>query len=118
MIESMWERCKLDGFELDAKVSKLEGVPYKAFSLDWSVAGTIIERDHIFLYPPTGEHHVGGDSPGWNVFVCWRATVSARTRERPNPSGSKIAPMTVGRGSGPTPLIAAMRAYVDSKAAE
>lgn len=55
-------------------------------STDWSQGGPIIERERI---------HVGAAS--WSEWVA------------------SILPPREARGSGPTPLIAAMRAYVASK---
>lgn len=110
----LWNRCMLSGYALDYEVSLLEGTECKPYSTDWSLGGPIIERDHIFLNAPTTEHITGGPNAGWHEYDFWRATVSANTRTRPNPSGSTIAPTTVGRGMGPTALIASMRAFVDS----
>ena len=132
----MFDNCKLEGAALDSKVAELEGLDHQVIdgvccrmlpyssghfvryqpSSNWAHGGPIIERDQIFLSPPSQEHHHGGESPGWNVYHFWRATVSRRTCRRPNPSGGTIAPTTVGRGAGPTALVAAMRAFVDSHA--
>ncbi len=52
----------------------------------------------------------------WTSFETWHATVSARTRrwnKGPNDPAMLVGGR-VGRGEGPTPLIAAMRAYVES----
>lgn len=112
---NLFDRCKLEGLELDAKVSELEGVdncgPY---STDWSFGGMIIERDYIFITPPTTVHINAGKNSRWEHYNLWRATVSATKRERPNPNDPELPP-TVGRGEGATCLIASMRAYVDSK---
>jgi hypothetical protein len=139
----MFDRCKLEGADLDLAVALGEGLEAEIAevgrarvcqavlpgedgqtywtdyspSTDWDVGGRLIERDLIFLNPPSDEHQNGGPTSGWNRYDFWRATVSSRTRQRSNPSGSTIAPLTVGRGAGLTPLVAAMRAYVDSKAA-
>lgn len=90
-------------------------------SSDWAVGGPIIDRDHIFLQPPSSEHHCGGSSPGWKQFNFWRATVSAATRVwyKPGDASNILAKHgRVGRGEGPTALVAAMRAYVASKFGE
>jgi len=115
----LFERCKLEGRELDAKVSELEGfsvgiASVASYSTDWQHGGPILERDQIFLKPPHEAHVCGGPNAGWHQEYFWTATVSSRTRTRPNPNDSELPP-TVGRGAGPTPLIAAMRAYVDSR---
>lgn len=118
MSDTLWNRCLLEGDELDAKVAELEGLPTGAKfapSCVWGDGGPIIERDHIFIDPPHEAHVTGGPNGGWLRYNAWTATVSARTRKRPNPNDASL-PLTVGRGAGATPLIAAMRAYVDSKA--
>jgi len=115
---NLFNDCKLEGRELDAKVSEFEGFdtgqgegPY--FSTEWSVGGPIIERNHIFLDPPQSVHRCGGPNAGWENIPLWRAVVSASIRTYPNPHDSNL-PGCVGRGEGATPLIAAMRAYVNS----
>jgi hypothetical protein len=96
--------------------------PYEP-SRDWRIGGPIIERDQIFLDPPHDVHqaNIGKDgtiSGVWKSFETWHATVSARTRTYPNPNFSPEEranwPGCVGRGEGPTALIAAMRAKVAS----
>ena len=86
-------------------------------STDWHFGGAIIQEDQIFLSPPSTEHHHGGTTPGWNNYTFWRATVSANTRTFTKP-GDEDSPLAtrgrVGRGAGPTALIAAMRAVVAS----
>jgi hypothetical protein len=89
--------------------------PYDPAS-DWADGGPIIERDQIFLQPPSTVHYNGGPNHGWKVYEHWRATVSSRTRTLPPSSElAKAAGIGgVGRGAGETPLIAAMRAKVAS----
>lgn len=116
---------ELEGALLDAAVAKGEGWAYTVGggyspSTDWAVGGPIIERDQIFLEPPSSEHHCGGSAPGWKQFNFWRATVSARTRTW-NTGPDDLALLVggrVGRGEGSTALVAAMRAYVASKFGE
>jgi hypothetical protein len=86
---------------------------------NWDIGGPIVHRDEIFLQPPSDEHHHGGSTPGWNRYDYWRATVSARTRVWFKPEDKLPGALLgergrVGRGAGPTPLIAAMRAKVAS----
>jgi hypothetical protein len=128
---SMWENCALDGAELNAEVARLEGAPVEVrngkaihpdgmwpyeyrYITDWSHGGPLIQREQIFVNPPHDAHVSGGDLSGWIRQNLWTATVSARTRTKPNPLDPLFPPI-VGRGSGPTALIACMRAYVDSK---
>jgi hypothetical protein len=62
-----------------------------SFSSDWAIGGPIIERERIIF-----------DDPTWfDEGAGWFAHVAGRTR--------------VTYGNGQTMLIAAMRAYVDSK---
>jgi len=82
-------------------------------STDWAQGGPLIERDQIFLDPPHDTHAHGGPNAGWHRTHGWSATVSARTRRYPNHADPAL-PGCVGRGAGPTPLIAAMRAFVAS----
>lgn len=82
----------------------------------WLDGGPIIERDQIFLTPPSEEHSNGGPNHGWRRYDHWRATVSARTRTLPpkNETQVELNIRLVGRGAGETALIAAMRAKVAS----
>ncbi len=87
----------------------------------WEHGGPIIEREQIYLEPPHEVHATNYDKDGklrgvWRTYETWHATVSARTRtwskgpdDPPNMIGGRV-----GRGEGETPLIAAMRAYVES----
>lgn len=87
---------KLEGAELDAAVERAEGwvgaptgaAPF-AYSTNWEYAGEIIERERIAVYP---------------VNDGWQASVNFDLRD-------------LGEHDmrGPTPLIAAMRAFVASK---
>lgn len=99
---------ELDGALLDAAVARLEGYaahlePIEHWfsqmgrpSQEWKAGGPIIERERIDII------HVGGK--------IWGARIQSRDAyEGPDPSP---------RASGPTPLIAAMRAYVASKFGE
>lgn len=85
-------------------------------STEWADGGPIIERDQIFLNPPSEVHYNGGPNAGWKRYDHWRATVSARTRTLPpqNETQQAMGVRPVGRGSGATALIAAMRAKVAS----
>lgn len=91
------------------------GVPYSP-STDWVHGGPIVERDQIFLQPPSEVHYNGGPNHGWKRYDHWRATVSARTRTLPpkNEFQESFNVRGVGRGAGEAPLLAAMRAKVAS----
>ena len=120
--------AELEGDDLDAVVAKAEGWAFTDPetittypSRDWSIGGPIIEREQIFIEPPHDVHALNLDAEGnpkgvWTSFETWHATVSARTRrwnKGPNDPATLVGGR-VGRGEGPTPLIAAMRAYVES----
>lgn len=64
-------------------------------SSDWSQGGPIIEREEIYLRPT-------GDSAAWESYVWGR---------HPQDGIEQF----IHRHYGPTPLIAAMRCYVESK---
>ena len=97
---------ELTGAALDWAVAKCEGRqepevvnnfavawytwPNTHYSTNWAQGGPIIEREMVNL-----------DTEGYQ----WRATVEA-------PEGSEL---NFIEGCGPTPLIAAMRCYVQSK---
>lgn len=99
-----------------------EGFPQVyAPSTAWANGGPIIERDQIFLDAPHTVHRDNYNPDGtlkgvWETYESWHATVSARTRTwSTGPDDpALIAGGRVGRGEGPTPLIAAMRAKVAS----
>lgn len=91
---------ELSGAELDAAVMKALGPDWRAGqmvyfqpSTNWAHGGPIIEREHIRLEPPE-------DVPEWDA-KGWRARI--------------LRPSAIGIESGPTPLIAAMRAFVASR---
>jgi hypothetical protein len=69
------------------------------WSAAWELAGPIIERERICVSTP----NIKGGSYSW-----WEAT--AAFSYHPATAGNKTA-----EGIGPTPLIAAMRAYVATK---
>lgn len=94
---------------------EFEFCPYNPSSV-WAHGGPIIECDQIFLTPPSEEHSNGGPNHGWRRYDHWRATVSARTRTlTPSSEFAKLSGIRgVGRGTGETALIAAMRAKVAS----
>lgn len=91
-----------------------------AYSSDPATVLGIIERDHIFLDPPHDVHKAnyknGKVSGVWESYENWHATVSSRTRTW-NKGQDDIVLLTggrVGRGEGPTAVIAALRAFVES----
>ena len=116
---SLYENCMLEGDALNARVANLLGYPLANFCSDWHDGGPLIETNQIFLDPPHEAHvNYGPGSDGvcrgaWIKENRWTATVSAAVRTKPNPNDPQL-PRVVGRGSGPTALIAAMRAIVDS----
>lgn len=112
---SMFERCMVSPEQLDREISTIVGSDeILAFSTDWSYGGLLIERNHVQLTPPHDAHLNFGNGRGqWVKQNLWTATVSAGIRTRVNPNDPDL-PRTVGRGCGETPLIAAMRAILDS----
>jgi hypothetical protein len=94
--------AELTGALLDAAVAKAEGMTAVVGKLwfpstDWGDGGPIIERERIEVSPWPG--------PGWQAWV------------RPEYDYGDMV-KNAGEGAGPTPLIAAMRAYVASKFGE
>ena len=92
---------ELEGAELDAAVTNIEendGGPPLMYSTVWSIAGPIIERERISLVYC---------EPGTTAGDVWEAYVGDLCPRRLDND-----PAT---GEGPTPLIAAMRAFVASK---
>jgi hypothetical protein len=94
---------ELTGAALDWAVAKCEGIYFENFeefemyagdySTDWAYGGPIIERECIGLRGPS----IRGNA--WAAFI--------------DLSGISQGPQH--RHTGPTPLIAAMRCYVESK---
>lgn len=72
------------------------------YSTDWAQGGPIIEREGIAVWRGHGKWH--GSIPGDSSY--------------PGDSGYIDTDDMWSKGSGPTPLIAAMRAYVASKFGE
>lgn len=90
------QRSPSGGWEvLDAKTGHL--VENTDYSTDWAHGGPVVEREQIDLYGYRGLWMPDGQQ--------WRGSID-------HPAGL----MAIGRG--PTPLIAAMRAYVASKFGE
>jgi hypothetical protein len=71
--------------------------PELNYSTDWAQAGPIIAREGLCVQPYCGLYE-------YNPIIEWESFVMARCFENEHP-----------HGVGPTPLIAAMRCYVDSK---
>lgn len=69
-------------------------------STDWQHGGPILERERITLHPPKRSR-----PDAWAAAI-WRDDDDSDSR------------FVAGSGDGPTPLIAAMRAYVASKFGE
>jgi hypothetical protein len=87
-------------------------------STNYAQGAPYIERDQIFIDPPHDVHIANMRPDGtisgiWRSEYEWHATVSARTRTYPNPHDPEL-PGCVGRGQGPTMLIAALNALVAS----
>lgn len=92
---------QLDGALLDEMVAKALGADrVEAFSSDWSHGGPIIEREKIELI------HYGT----YGYQGPWEAQVGCNTHYIDQGVGEAMA--------GPTPLIAAMRAFVAAKFGE
>ncbi|NSX15012.1 hypothetical protein HTY52_13090 [Cupriavidus taiwanensis] len=116
MTIELWNKCALEGRALDERVASLLGIWEMPFSTDWTCGRPLVERNQVFLQPPTTVHVNGGPNAGWHQYPFWRATVSADVRTYPNPNaipGLRTGGC-VGRGMGDTPLVAAMRAIVMS----
>ncbi len=103
----------LEGALLDAAVSRADGwAPdgmHYAYSREWEFGGPIIERERITVIASQDPRH---SAPTWS------ATVGAF--EHYIDSMLPLDPKYSDRDgyTGPTPLIAAMRAYVASKFGE
>lgn len=123
---------KLEGAELDAMVAKANGEPPAfvmigcfveehgvrrplgdgtsalRYSTDWAVGGPIIEREQITI--------IAFDD-GSGRGLLWTATLDTFLRyiDEYLPLGDSDPVDRPCSGTGPTPLIAAMRAYVASK---
>jgi hypothetical protein len=99
--------AELQGALLDAAVAKAEGRPSEwlhgivlgcGYSTHWDQAGPIIERERISVSNPNGD-------PGWIGTIAYP--------KKPKRNGT---PQWGHHWEcGPTPLIAAMRAYVAAK---
>lgn len=112
--ESTLKVSELEGAELDYWVAKAEGffllgvgkctlIGNDEFSpsKNWSQGGPIIEREQITIYSPNI-----GDVPD----VPWSANILGDLTDK--------GIVGQAEGYGPTPLIAAMRAFVASKFGE
>jgi hypothetical protein len=99
---------ELSGKNLDWAVMEAEGnwpkkSPHFHPSVDWNEGGPIIERENISFYPKCSGYGESSTIPtSWFAEKYIHDTLSGRTSK------------TFLRG-GPTPLIAAMRCYVQSK---
>jgi hypothetical protein len=124
--DDLFGNVTLIGTTLDLAVAVLTGrymagTAVAPFSTDWFAGGPLIESHQIFLDAPHETHLNFGPAKGgkWVKEPRWTATVSAAVRTKPNPNFSPDNILAngrgvVGRGAGPTPLIASMRAVVDS----
>jgi hypothetical protein len=98
-----WMVAKAEGFNAEALVELAKRVPGKdygcfltKYSTDWSQGGPIIEREQLRL--------------NTNVSGGWTAQKKLWTDD-----GTASGQIRWFNGSGPTPLIAAMRCLVASK---
>ena len=87
-----------DGWRFEAGLSMYDDITFiktkRSFCRDWYYGGPIIERERISV--------VGDLEGGWCAYVCEWLSPNALDNEPPG-------------GCGPTPLIAAMRAFVAPK---
>ena len=122
---------ELDGAALDEAVERCEptrsmsttdgGKTWKPFpaprySRDWAAAGRIIERERISVY-----FQEYGDVYGrWREEPMWIAGTKFELESSPvyDSGGGYPSVAFEHSAAGPTPLIAAMRAYVASKFGE
>lgn len=96
----MQDKCELEGVHLDAEVARLEGKDAIGFSpsTSWAIGGPIIEREKIELIYYGEMGYMG---------LPWEAQIGCDTHYIDQSPGDATG--------GRTPLIAAMRAYVESK---
>ena len=95
--------AELEGALLDAAVAKAEGADWSwtsPYSTSWEQGGPIIEREGITVMCNTSS--LG--RPYW----LWEAHVQAEF------DGGTLE-HSIAEAEGPTPLIAAMRAYIASR---
>lgn len=102
MTNNVYSNRYIDEELIDHEVAMCEGVPpSKKYSTDWNVAGELIVREKIGIFP--NGVGVGGTVQRWIA----RKSIPKHLRV-----GKKVEYyMTSGR----TPLIAAMRVYILSK---
>ena len=96
--------------------SAMESIRFSP-STDFADGGPLLESNQIFVDPPHDMHVHGGSRAGWHSEKEWMCTVSARVRVYWRPDDDRngfLKRGRVGRGKGPTLLIAAMRAIVTS----
>lgn len=102
---------ELEGDPLDAAVALAEGHPLGGgYSTFWHHGGPIIERERIATAPI-------GPADGRAAGISWCAWVESKNDaelERENGYFERNVD-SKAPGRGPTPLIAAMRAFVASK---
>lgn len=90
-----WAVAKAMGWSDEGLQNLVDGdeYPEAAFSTNWAQGGPILERERIKTFP--------------NVGGAWSAQMKVRTED-----GTLSGQVTHYHGSGPTPLIAAMRCFV------
>ena len=93
-----WAVAKCEGREWHDNAWKCLGERHYFPSTDWSQGGPIIEREHVTCGPQTY-------GPGTVILGAWWAVIGYDPDYRQH----------IHEEYGPTPLIAAMRAYVASK---
>lgn len=96
--------------------SSMEAMSFSP-STNFAQGGPLLESNQIFIDPPHDMHVYGGSRAGWHNEKDWMCTVSARVRVYWRADDDRkgfLKQGRVGRGKGPTLLIAAMRAIVTS----
>jgi hypothetical protein len=125
MKADLFGNVTLEGDALNVAVATVLGLFVQPYSSDWAAGGPLIESNQLFIDAPHETHvnygydkKLGRTKGEWLDERRWTATVSAAVRTKPNPNFPLDGPLghmtCVGRGAGPTCLIAAMRAIVDS----
>lgn len=125
--------AELEGAALDAAVAKAEWIElieqdqggfaawdsrhacWRGWSActDWRIAGPIIERENIAIYP---RESIFTDGLAYSL-EAWVGCIGFRVAKEGFTGDESAVVQYDTIGSGPTPLIAAMRAYVAMKAA-
>ena len=107
-----YDISKLDGALLDAAVALAEGINYDFNALPRAVF--VHEGSHSMIYNPSENWSLAGP-----IIERERMTIIGATEPRPWQAHAvytwALAPERLATEWGPTPLVAAMRAYVTGK---